>query len=97
MYTCEGSDNSWVADSGQSQDNIFSDNTISGGEQTIKLTMADGTEFIDYTFENAKTVRFENCEGTLMSGNIGLRSVELKITDCSCFDITSDSDYKRFC
>ena len=31
-----------------------------------------------------------------MSGNIGLRSVELKITDCSCFDTTSDSDYKRF-
>ena len=86
-----------MADSGRSQDNIFSDNTLSGGQETIKLTMADGTEFIDNTFKSAKTVRFEDCEGTIMSGNTGLNSVELKVTDGSCFDKTSDSDYKPVC
>ena len=59
--------------------------------------MADGTEFIDNTFKSAKTVRFEDCEGTIMSGNTGLNSVELKVTDASCFDKTSDSDYKPVC
>lgn len=97
VYTYEGSDDPWVADSGRSQDNIFSDNTISGGQESIKLSMADGTEFIDNTFKSAKTVRFEDCEGTLMSGNTGLDKVSLKVSDGSCFNKKSDRDYKPVC
>ncbi|CAM9210005.1 unnamed protein product, partial [Laminaria digitata] len=97
VYTYEGSDDPWVVDSGRSQDNIFSDNTITGGDESIKLTMADGTEFIDNTFKSAKTVRFEDAQDTIMSGNTGLGSATLKVSKGACFDKKSDSDYKPVC
>ena len=59
--------------------------------------MADGTKFVDNTFKSAKTIRFEDCDGTLMSGNSGLGSAKLKVTNGSCFDKKSDSDYKPVC
>ena len=59
--------------------------------------MADGTKFVDNTFKSAKTMRFEDCDGTLMSGNSGLGSAKLKVTNGSCFDKKSDSDYKPVC
>lgn len=97
VFTYEGSDDPWVVDSGRSQDNVFSDNTIIGGDESIKLKEADGTQFIDNAFEDADTIRFHDCEDTLMSGNTGLDDVELKVTGGSCFDDDSDSDYTPTC
>lgn len=72
---------------------------MTGGRETIKLTVADGTEFIDNTFEGATAVRFENSTGTVMSGNTGLDDVdlELKITEGSCFDQSSDPLFTPIC
>ena len=97
VYTYEGSDDPWVVDSGRPQDNIFSENTIIGGDESIKLTTADGTQFTDNAFEDADTIRFKDCEDTLMSGNTGLDDVTLKVTDGSCFDEDSDSAYTPVC
>lgn len=97
VYTCEGSDEPWVLPTGRPQNNVFSDNSIIGGRESIKLTFADGTEFLNNTFESADTVRFEDCTGTVMSGNTGLGAVELKVTDGSCFDGISDPAYTPAC
>lgn len=85
IYTYAGSDAPWVAASRRPQDNVFTNNTVVGGREGLKLTMADGTEFINNTFKNVKVVRFQNSTGTVMSDNAGLNSVELKVTDGSCF------------
>eukprot|EP00904_Undaria_pinnatifida_P005798 jgi/Undpi1/2348/HiC_scaffold_13.g05731.m1 len=97
IYTYEGSDDPWVVDSGRPQDNIFSDNTITGGDESIKLKQADGTQIIDNKFEDPDTIRFEDCEETLVSGNTGLDDADLKVTDGSCFDGDSDSEYTPTC
>lgn len=86
-----------MADSGRSKNNIFSDNTITGGGESIKLTVADGTEFIENTFKSAKIIRFEDAEDTIMSGNTGLGGAKLKVSSGACFDDKSDSRYKPVC
>ena len=86
-----------MANSGRSQDNVFSGNTITGGDETIKLTVADGTEFIDNAFKSAKLMRFEDAKGTIMSGNTGLDNAKLKVSKGACFDKKSDSRYKPVC
>lgn len=73
------------------QDNVFSDNTIDGADESIKLKQADGTQFTGNTFTKAGTVRFDDCEKTYMSGNTGLGDAEVKI-DGACFDGDSDSE-----
>lgn len=90
VYTYAGSDAPWVADSGRPQDNLFTNNTIVGGREGLKITMADGTEFFNNKFTDVKVVRFQNSTGTVMSGNTGLEGVELKVTDGSCFKRSSD-------
>lgn len=97
VYTYLGSDAPWVADSGRSQDNIIMDNTIIGGPESIKLGSADGTEFIDNTFEDPAKIRFQDSTGTIMSGNTGLDDVKLRITDGACFDAKSDSAFTPVC
>lgn len=96
-YTYLGSDDPDVVDSGRPQDNVFSDNTIIGGDETIKLKQADGTQFIDNIFENATTIRFDNSTETLMSGNTGLDDAELKVANGACFDDESDAEYTPTC
>ena len=86
-----------MVDSGRSQDNIFQENTISGGLESIKLKEADGTQFIDNTFENVTTIRFDDVTETLMSGNTGLDDVELKVANGACFDEASDDDFTPTC
>ena len=97
VYTYEGSDDPWVADSGRMKNNVIRDNTINGSPESIKLGEADGTEFIDNTFEDPAKIRFEDCSGTIMSGNTGLDDVELTINDGACFDDTSDSAFIPVC
>lgn len=97
VYTYDGTDEPWVVASGRLQNNIFSDNTITGGTETIKLRVADGTEFLDNKFEEATTARFEDCSGTLLSGNTGLDGTKLRITDGSCFGKGSDNTYTPVC
>ena len=86
-----------MVDSGRSQDNIFQDNTIIGGLESIKIKEADGTQFIDNKFEDATTIRFDDATGTIMSGNTGLDDVTLKVNNGACFDEDSDADYTPTC
>ena len=86
-----------MTDSRRSYDIIFRNNKLIGGEESIKLKEADGFEFVDNTFEDASTVRFDETEGTLMSGNTGLDDVEVKRLGGSCFDGASDSDWTPSC
>ncbi|CAM9348065.1 unnamed protein product, partial [Laminaria digitata] len=99
VYTYEGTDLPWTVSSARPQDNLITGNTMIGGRETIKLTVADGTEFIDNTFEGATTVRFENSTSTVMSGNTGLddADLELKVTEGSCFDQSSDPLFTPTC
>ena len=97
VYTYEGSDDPWVVDSGRMQDNVVSDNTIIGGPESIKLGAADGTRFIDNTFEDPTKIRFQDSSETLMSGNTGLDNVKLRIVDGACFDDKSDSAFTPTC
>ena len=97
MYTYEGSDDPWVVDSGRMQDNIISDNIIIGGPESIKLGSADGTQFIDNTFEDPTKIRFQDSSETLMSGNTGLDNAKLRIVDGACFDKKSDSAFTPTC
>ena len=97
VFTYEGSDAPWVMDSGRLQDNTFSHNTIIGARESIELTVADGTAFVDNTFKNTKTIRFEDSMGTVMSGNTGLDRIKLKVTDGSCFNQRSDAAYNPIC
>ena len=96
-YTYLGSDEPDTVDSGRSQDNIFKGNTIVGGLESIKIKEADGTQFIDNTFEDVTTIRFDDAEGTIMSGNTGLDDATLKATNGACFDDSSDSVYTPTC
>ncbi|CAM9855811.1 unnamed protein product, partial [Laminaria digitata] len=96
-YTYLGSDAPDVVDSGRSQGNIFQENTIIGGLESIKIKEADGTQFIDNKFEDATTIRFDDATGTIMTGNTGLDDAELKVTNGSCFDESSDSEYTPTC
>ena len=84
-------------DSGRCQDNIITGNTIVGGPESIKLGSADGTEFIDNICEDPAKIRFEDCTGTVMSGNTGLEDVEMRITNGACFDAKSDSAFTPVC
>ena len=70
---------------------------MTGANEGIKLTTADGTEFIDNTFIDTDTIRFEDCEDTVMSGNTGLDGVELKVYEDSCFSSSSDAAYTPKC
>lgn len=93
-YTYLGSDAPDVADSGRSQDNVFQENTIVGGAESIKLMDSDGTQFIDNIFEDAKTIRFTDARNTLMSGNTGLNNSKLKVANGASFDARSDSGFE---
>lgn len=86
-----------MVDSGRPQNNVFSDNTITGGDESIKLTVADGTEFIDNTFEGVTALRFDDSKGTVMSGNTGVNNVELRISNGACFGKISDAGFTPVC
>lgn len=84
-------------ENGRSQDNVFSDNTISGGKESIKIKEADGTQFIDNDFDDVTTIRFDDATDTLMSGNTGLDDIEIKIRNDACFNEDSDSIFVPTC
>lgn len=77
--------------------NVFSENTITGGAETITLTASGGTEFIDNTFKRATAVRFDDATETVMSGNTGLDNVKLKVANGACFDEVSDPGFTPIC
>lgn len=55
---------------------------------------ADGTQFIDNTFEDARTIRFNDARKTVMSGNSGLDNIKLKVTNGASFDPSSDYGFE---
>ncbi|CAM9147288.1 unnamed protein product, partial [Laminaria digitata] len=93
-YSYLGSDAPDVVLSGRSQDNIFRDNTLIGGKETLKIMTADGTQFLDNTFEQALTIRFDNATKTTMSGNTGLTNAKLKVANGASFDERSDYGFE---
>eukprot|EP00904_Undaria_pinnatifida_P005809 jgi/Undpi1/2358/HiC_scaffold_13.g05741.m1 len=95
-YSYLGSDLPETVESGRSQDNVFSNNIISGGLESIKLKEADGTQFIDNAFDNVTTIRFDDVLNTLMSGNTGLEDADLKVDNGACFSEDSDEEYKSY-
>lgn len=89
-----GSDAPEVGDSGRSQDNVFRENTIVGGLESIKIKEADGTQFIGNTFKDASTIRFVDAKKTLMSGNTGLDDSKLEVANGASFDGSSDHGFE---
>ena len=96
-YSYLGSDAPDVVDSGRSQDNIFKENTFVGGDESLKIKEADGTRFIDNTFEDVTTIRFDDATGTIMTGNTGLDDADLKVANGACFDQASDAEFVPTC
>lgn len=101
FYTYEGSDEPDVADTGRPQNNMFIKNKSYKGEETIKLTDADGTIFRQNEFKSADIIRFQDSTETrmvenTMDGELGLGDVTLKVTD-SCFHEKSDDDFEPIC
>ncbi|CAM9995604.1 unnamed protein product, partial [Laminaria digitata] len=98
-----GSDEPEVGESGRCQNNTFRENTIvGGGLESLKIKEADGTQFIDNTFEDAAKIRFDDATGTIMLGNVGLNESELEVDNDACFDELSlesyeDIDYEPLC
>ena len=86
-----------MVDSARRQDDIITGNTVIGGPESIMRGSADGTEFIDNTFENPAKTGFEDCTGTVMPGNTGLANFKLRMTNAACFDDKSDSTFKPVC
>ena len=80
--------------SGRSQGNCFRENTMIGGTETLKITDADGTEFIGNSFEDAATIRFDDAARTLMTGNTGLSDTKLKVHNGASFDRHSDFGFE---
>ena len=79
------------------QNNVIIGNTIIGNPESIKLGSADGTEFIDNTFEDPTKIRFQDSTGTVMSGNTGLDGVKLRVTQEACFGDSSDAAFTPIC
>ncbi|CAM9816491.1 unnamed protein product [Ectocarpus sp. 6 AP-2014] len=102
-YSYLGTDEPDVVSSGRSQNNVFSQNSFSGAEETIKIKEADGTQFFDNIFEvgdaDGLVVRFDNATENFMQGNTGLEDgeFELKVDNDACFDGDSDSGYEPVC
>lgn len=86
-----------MVESGRSQNNVFIENEISGGDESIKLKQSDGTVFKDNNFSDTETIRFDDATEVLMKGNSGLSGVELKVTNGACFDEDSDDDFEPTC
>lgn len=95
-YSYQGTDAPDVSESGRSQNNVFFNNTISGGGEAVKIKESDGTAFVDNVFVNATAIRFENATEVLMQGNLGLNYVERKVSG-ACFDVDSDSGFLPKC
>lgn len=83
-------------DTGRSQNNIFDGNTIVGGEQSIKIKEADGTQIINNEFVDAKVAEWTDSEENLVEYNTGLDDVKVKVTD-ACFAEGSDDDFEPEC
>lgn len=97
FFTYEGSDPPDVVGSGRAQNNIFVENEVAGGDETIKLKESDGTVFRDNDFTDAKKIRFDNAKNVLMVGNTGLDDVELRVSNGACFDEDSDEGFDPVC
>lgn len=83
---------------GRPYDNTYSGNTMSGATESIKLKDADGMVFENNKFTGDNLViRFDNSTDTVMTGNTGLGSVELKVFNEACFSSESDAEYTPTC
>ena len=80
--------------SGRSQDNVFRENTLIGGKESLKIVTADRTQFLNNTFKDALTIRFDNATRTTMSGNTGLTNTKIKVANGASFDERSDYGYE---
>lgn len=96
IYTYEGTDEPWVADSNRMDGNRFTRNTIVGSPESIKLVSADFTRFSLNTFDDVTKIRFEDSTNTIIKLNTGLDDAKMTITD-SCFHKNSDDMFVPLC
>eukprot|EP00904_Undaria_pinnatifida_P012534 jgi/Undpi1/8410/HiC_scaffold_25.g10878.m1 len=97
VYLYDGNDEPETTSSPRPQYNSFTGNTITGGGESMRVADSDGTRFIDNTFEDAATTRFDGSTDTLMSGNTGLDGIKIRVVNSACFDGKSDSEYTPTC
>lgn len=86
-----------MSDVGRSYDNTYEGNTISGGDETIKLKESDDMVFKDNIFTEATTIRFDDSTGMVMTGNSGLDDATLKVANGACFSEESDDGFEPTC
>ena len=89
-----GSDEPEVLVSGRSKDNIFRENIIIGGIESLTVKESDGTQFVENSFQDAAAIRFDNAERTVMLGNTGLDGIKLKVTNGASFNAISDHGFE---
>lgn len=89
-----GADLPEVEWSGQTQSNLFQENIIVGGIESLTVKESDGNQFVDNAFEDAATIRFDDAARTVMLGNTGLDDTRLKVTNGASFDKISDKGYE---
>lgn len=80
--------------SGRSHDNLFKENTIIGGIESITVKESDRTQFVKNAFKDAAKIRFDDAERTVMLGNTGLEDTRVKVANGAYFDKTSDHGYE---
>eukprot|EP00904_Undaria_pinnatifida_P005755 jgi/Undpi1/2309/HiC_scaffold_13.g05693.m1 len=97
VYLYGGNDVPETTSSSRPQYNKFEGNTITGGGESMRVADSDGTQFVDNTFVDAATTRFDDSADTLVSGNAGLEDIKIKVVNSACFDGKSDSDYTPTC
>ena len=82
---------------GRSQNNIFKENKFSGDGESMKIKETDGFQFLKNNFKSADKIRFYDSTETIMKGNTGLKSTEVKVTHSSCFDEKCDDGFDPMC
>eukprot|EP00904_Undaria_pinnatifida_P005815 jgi/Undpi1/2363/HiC_scaffold_13.g05746.m1 len=82
---------------GRSQNNIFKENKFSGDGESMKIKETDGFQFLNNNFKSADKIRFYDSTETIMKGNTGLKSTEVKVTHSSCFDEKCDDGFDPMC
>ncbi|CAM9404971.1 unnamed protein product [Laminaria digitata] len=94
IYFYLGADLPEVEWSGQTQSNLFQENIIIGGIESLTVKESDGNQFVNNAFEDAATIRFDDAARTVMLGNTGLDDTTLKVTNGASFDKISDNGYE---
>lgn len=96
LYTYEGSDAPDTVDSGYPQRNVWINNTVEGGPQSIKFKQSDYNTLVNNVFTDPGVLQFNLSTQNEMINNEGLEDMELKVEN-SCFTEESDEEFQPRC